>query len=141
LEGDKVRIEAGLLFYGYDMTPDHTPWEVGLGFTIHEHKADFRGKQALMAAKGQNKIHNVCLDISHNNMIAGGEQLLQGDLLVGVVNSPCYSHRLGKSLALAHVSPAVAKGAQLTVKSNDINTTATVVASPVYDPSKSNTHA
>jgi len=36
---DKVRIEAGLLFYGYDMTNDHTPWEVGLGFTVHSHKS------------------------------------------------------------------------------------------------------
>lgn len=38
---DKVRIEAGLLFYGYDMTIDHTPWEVGLGFTVSKSKSDF----------------------------------------------------------------------------------------------------
>ena len=35
---DKVRIEAGLLFYGYDMTEANTPWEVGLGFAIAKAK-------------------------------------------------------------------------------------------------------
>ena len=35
---DKVRIEAGLLFYGYDMTEANTPWEVGLGFTVNTAK-------------------------------------------------------------------------------------------------------
>ena len=137
---DKVRIEAGLLFYGYDMTTDNTPWEVGLGFTVHEHKADFRGKQALMAAKGQEKINNVCLDIAHSDMVAGGEELLLDGQAVGLVNSPCHSYRMGKSLALAHISPTVAVGTQLIVKSDDINTTATVVATPIYDPNKSQTH-
>ena len=73
---DKVRIEAGLLFYGYDMTEDNTPWEVGLGFTVSKTKGDFRGKEAVMAAKGSGKIKNVCLDINHSDMVAGGENLV-----------------------------------------------------------------
>lgn len=62
---DKVRIEAGLLFYGYDMTEENTPWEVGLGFTISRNKGDFRGKDAAMAAKGKEATNNVCLNIDH----------------------------------------------------------------------------
>ncbi len=138
---DKVRIEAGLLFYGYDMTTEHTPWEVGLGFTVHEHKADFRGKQALMAAKGQEKVNNVCLDIDHSDMVVGGEELLLDGQAVGIINSPCYSNRMGKSLALAHINPGIAAGSQLAVKSDEINTTAIVAVSPIYDPTKSKTHA
>ena len=49
---DKVRIEAGLLFYSYDMTEDNTPWEVGLGFAVSKNQGSFRGKDAVMAAKG-----------------------------------------------------------------------------------------
>jgi len=131
---DKVRIEAGLLFYGYDMTTDHTPWEVGLGFTVTKSKTGYRGYDSLMAAKGKEKIINVCLDIDHSDMVAGGESLTLDGQQVGTVNSPGYSHRMNKSLALAHVSP-------LQVTSDDINTTATVVSIPVYDPDKSNTHA
>ncbi len=139
---DKVRIEAGLLFYGYDMTTDHTPWEVGLGFTVNRDKAAFRGREAVLAAKGKEKLHNVCLDIAHDDMVNGEEVLAQGGTEVGVVNSPCYSHRLGKSLALAHVAPsAAAVGTSLTVTGGDIETTATVVAMPIYDPQKSRTHS
>ena len=138
---DKVRIEAGLLFYGYDMTEDNTPWEVGLGFTVSRTKGDFRGKEELMAAKGREKVNNVCLEIDHPDMVAGGETLSAEGESVGVVNSPCYSHRLSKSLALAHVRSGVAAGTALIVSGDDIDTTATIVASPIYDPQKLRTHA
>ncbi|MEO0328543.1 MAG: aminomethyltransferase family protein [Pseudomonadota bacterium] len=139
---DKVRIEAGLLFYGYDMSTDHTPWEVGLGFTISKTNSGFRGYDALMAAKGNENIINVCLEIEHPDMVNGEEVLSLDGAEVGIVNSPGYSHRLSKSLALAHVSPeASAAGTKLQVSGGDINTTAIVVSMPVYDPSKERTHA
>lgn len=138
---DKVRIEAGLLFYGYDMSSDHTPWEVGLGFTVNPNKQGFRGREALLAAKGNEKIINVGLDIDHPDMVNGEEQLLLDGAVVGVVNSPGYSHRLGKSLALAHVSPDAAEiGTQLQVSGGEIDTMARVIGVPIYDPEKSRTH-
>ncbi|WP_291734927.1 aminomethyltransferase family protein [Leisingera sp. F5] len=137
---DKVRIEAGLLFYGYDMTADNTPWEVGLGFTVSASKGDFRGKDAVMAAKGAARIGNVCLDIDHPDMVEGGETLSLDGEDIGVINSPCYSHRLGKSLALAHIRPGIATGSVLNVASETLKTTATVTSSPVYDPQKTRTH-
>lgn len=138
---DKLRIEAGLLFYGYDMTEDNTPWEVGLDFTVSKSKGDFRGKSALMAAKGGEKVNNVCLDIHHPHMVEGGEILSVNGEDVGVINSPCYSHRMGKSLALAHVHQGLSTGVSLSVTGDGLNTTATIVASPVYDPEKSRTHS
>jgi aminomethyltransferase len=138
---DKVRIEAGLLFFGYDMTEANTPWEVGLGFTISKNKGDFRGKDAVMAAQGQEKVNNVCLDIDHPDMVAGGETLLLDGAEVGVVNSPCFSHRMEKSLALAHIQPGIDVGTVLKLSGEDgFETTATVVQSPIYDPEKSRTH-
>jgi aminomethyltransferase len=137
---DKVRIEAGLLFYGYDMTEDNTPWEVGLGFTISKSKDDFRGKDAVIAAQGRAAISNVCLKIDHSDMVAGGEALSLDGAQVGVVNSPCFSHRMNKSLALAHVSAYISEGTVLDVSGDGIETTAEVVHSPVYDPEKSRTH-
>lgn len=137
---DKVRIEAGLLFYGYDMTEDNSPWEVGLGFTISRSKGDFRGKSAVMAARGRDEVKNVCIEINHSDMVAGGETLSLNGADVGVVNSPCYSHRLGKSLALAHVKPGLEAGTSLIVKGESLETTATIVDSPIYDPEKLRTH-
>ncbi|WP_170336726.1 aminomethyltransferase family protein [Ruegeria arenilitoris] len=138
---DKLRIEAGLLFYGYDMTEDNTPWEVGLGFTISKSKPEFRGKSAVMAALGSEKINNVCLDIDHSDMVEGGETLFLNGESIGLINSPSYSHRLGKSLALAHVQTGLTVGTTLSVKGEGLETTATIVASPIYDPEKSRTHS
>lgn len=137
---DKVRIEAGLLFYGYDMTENNTPWEVGLGFTISQNKGDFRGKSAVMAAKGNEAITNVCLEIDHPDMVAGGEVLSLNGVETGLINSPCFSHRMNRSLALAHVGPEISKGTVLSVTGDGIKTTATVVQSPVYDPEKLKPH-
>lgn len=137
---DKVRIEAGLLFYGYDMTEDNTPWDVGLGFTVSNNKGDFRGKEALMAVKGNEMIQNVTLDIDHADMVAGGETLSLDGVDIGVINSPCFSHRMNKSLALAHIKSDVSVGAVLKVTGDGIDTTATLVQSPIYDPEKSKAH-
>ncbi|MGV8989179.1 MAG: aminomethyltransferase family protein [Cypionkella sp.] len=138
---DKVRIEAGLLFYGYDMSENNTPWEVGLGFTVSKNKGEFRGKQAVLAAKGKEAITNVCLEVDRQDMLAGGEKLLHDGMKIGVVNSPCFSHRMNRSLALAHVRPGIAVGTVLTVSGDGLNASATVVQSPVYDPGKLRTHA
>ncbi len=137
---DKVRIEAGLLFYGYDMTEENTPWEVGLGFTISRSKGDYRGKQAVLAAQGGEVINNVCLDVDHDDMLAGGEVLTLDGAEIGIVNSPCFSHRMKKSLALAHIRPGIPVGAVLGATGEGIETTARVAQSPVYDPGKSKTH-
>ncbi|MBT3557479.1 MAG: aminomethyl transferase family protein [Rhodospirillales bacterium] len=138
---DKVRIEAGLLFYGYDMSSSQTPWEVGLGFTVNRTKSDFRGKTALMAAEGSERVRNVGLVIDHGDMVNGEEVLSVDGRTVGVVNSPCYSHRLGKSLALGHIEVSVPDGTILALAGGDISTTATVVSLPIYDPQKAKTHA
>ena len=138
---DKLRIEAGLLFYGYDMTDKNTPWEVGLGFTVADSKGEFRGRDAVMSARGKETVTNICLDIDHNEALVGGETLWIDGQEVGVVNSPCYSNRMKKSLALAHIKTGIAENAVLQVSGDGIDTTATVVASPVYDPKKSRTHS
>ena len=139
---DKVRIEAALLFFGYDMTDEHTPWEVGLGFTVHRNKGDFRGREAVLAAEGKERFVAAGIAIDHNDALAGGETLQLDGADVGVINSPCWSHRLNKSLALVHLQPqAAAPGTRLTVASDDFNGTATVEATPFFDPDKARTHA
>jgi len=56
---DKIRVEAGLLFYPYDMTEANSVWEVGLGWAMAKKGADYRGKDAAMALKGQEKVRVV----------------------------------------------------------------------------------
>lgn len=138
---DKIRVEAGLLFYPYDMTEEHSPWDVGLGWAVSK-KSDYRGKDAAMALKGKEKIAVVTLDVDFSDALSGGESLLIDGKAVGVVNSPVYSHRMQKSLALGHITPAnAAPGTLVQVEGNGISCAATVVATPIYDPEKTRTHS
>lgn len=138
---DKLRIEAGLLFYGYDMTDKHTPWEVGLGFTVNP-ASNFRGKEAVIAAKGNERFVAGGISVNHDDSLTGGETLRLDNEDVGVVNSPCWSHRLGKSLALVHLRSDAAKpGTRLDVSSDEFKGTAMVEPTPFFDPTKSRTRA
>ena len=133
---DKVRVEAALLFFGYDMTAEHTPWEVGLGFTMSR-KSDYRGKAAAFAAKGSERHLGAGIVINHSDMVAGGETLRRNGQDVGIVNSPAYSHRLQQSLALVHLHPsAAAPGTQLEVVGDGVSYSAEVNPIPFYDPQK-----
>lgn len=134
---DKVRIESGLLFFGYDMTADHTPWEVGLGFTVDLNKGNFRGKEAVIASKGKETFKQIGLVINHDDMVVGEEKLILDGEEVGVVNSPAFSHRMNKSLALGHIRPdAAVAGTGLQVVGGDIDCSAEVASLPFYDPQK-----
>ena len=139
---DKVRIEAALLFFGYDMTDEHTPWEVGLGFTVNMGAGNFRGRNAVIASRGSERFVAAGIAVDHDDALAGGETLQLDGSEVGVINSPCWSHRLGKSLALVHLRPQVATpGTRLQVLSDDFNGSATVESIPFFDPQKTRTHA
>lgn len=139
---DKVRIEAALLFYGYDMTDEHTPWEVGLGFTVHKHKGDFRGKEAVLASESTPSFVGAGISSNEEIELVGGETLLLNGEAVGTVNSPGYSHRLGKTLALAHL-PAAANqaGTSLIVQGEGFEANVKVESIPFFDPSKTRTHS
>jgi glycine cleavage system T protein (aminomethyltransferase) len=138
---DKIRVEAGLLFYPYDMTEENSVWEVGLGWAMAKKGPDYRGKDAAMALKGKEKIRVVGIVAEHTEALAGGEKLTLDGKEVGVVNSPVWSHRLGKSLALAHVTPqAMAPGTALRVEGDGVSCAASVGSLPFYDPEKTRTH-
>jgi len=139
---DKVRIEAALLFYGYDMTDEHTPWEAGLGWSVHRDKADFRGRAAALASEGKERFHVAGIAIEHNDALTGGEALVLDAEPVGTVNSPAWSHRMGKSLALVHLAPhAASPGTLLEVSGESATYRARVETTPFYDGSKTRTHA
>ena len=139
---DKVRVEAGLLFYGYDMSDADTPWEVGLGFTINTTGGDYRGKQAAIASKGQERYTLAGLSFDCDDALLGGEILSIEGKELGLVNSPVWSHRLAKSIALGRVQTAHNHiGQRLDFKGEETSGTATIAAIPFYDPQKVNTHA
>ena len=139
---DKVRIEAALLFYGYDMTGEHTPWEVGLGWSLSRENRGFRGSEAAFAAEGSERFLMAGISVDHDDALSGGETLTLDGEEVGTVNSPGWSHRMQKSLALVHLRPDAADpGTALGVSGEGVSTSARVEEIPFYDPRKTRTHA
>ncbi|MEC5292372.1 aminomethyltransferase family protein [Aurantimonas sp. C2-6-R+9] len=139
---DKIRIEAALLFYPYDMSEVNTPWEVGLNWSISRKKPDFMGREALFAAEGKEKVKFAGVSCTSTTEVleAGAKLLLDGEA-VGVVNSPAYSHRMKKSLALVHLRPDVAVGTVLQLAGDQQSHDVTVEPVPFFDPKKTRTHS
>ena len=102
----------------------------------------FRGKEAVFERQGKDKVRLVGIVAEHDDIVDAGAELLVQGRKVGVVNSPSYSHRMKKSLALAHVEPAVsAVGTTLELRGENVSCAATVANIPFYDPGKARTHS
>ena len=139
---DMVRIEAGLIFAGYDFSDQTDPFEAGIGFTVplKTKTDDFIGREALIRRK-ENPLHKfVGLDIDANVDVGHGDCLHIGRAQVGVVTSSMRSPLLGKNIALARVDVAhSAVGTALEVGKLDgqqKRLPAVIVPLSHYDPKK-----
>lgn len=134
-----VRIEAGLLFYPFDMSTEHTPFEAGLGWSVAADKeADYIGKSALLARKGKEKVKFVGILADHSEAvgepIAGGEEVKDGKgNIIGAMTACLYSNRLNQSIGFALINAESAElGAAVTINGVGAN----IVRLPFYDPEK-----
>jgi len=78
---DSLRIEAGRLAWGHELTPDETPLEAGLGFAVKIGKpGGFIGEDALSSQKARGLTQRCCLfeaaAHSAGPYIWGGEPIL-----------------------------------------------------------------
>jgi len=140
---DMVRIEAGLIFAGYDFSDQTDPFEAGIGFTVplKSKTDDFVGREALIRRKEHPSRKLVGLDIDSNVDVGHGDCLHVGRAQVGEVTSSIRSPILGKNIALARVDVAHAEvGTALEVGKLDgqqKRLPAVIVPLSHYDPKKS----
>lgn len=146
---DMLRIESYLLFYPGDNSETFpfenepcgdTLWELGLEFTVSPGKIGFIGAENHYALKGKEriKIYGVKLEDSMARMDMGA-RVMQGDKDVGVITYGLSSELHNYSVAIARLSPNVAKaGTKLTVIQKDgTKLAATAEEMPFYDKDKS----
>lgn len=128
-----IRVEAGLLFFPFDVGPDNSPWEVGAGALISKEKGDFLGRDSALAKEGKERfiLRGITAD-ADAALWKGGEELLKDGKKVGEVNVGDYSHRLGKALAYVFVDPDITEGTKVTVGDKEV----TVEDLPFYDKNK-----
>ncbi len=139
---DMVRIEAGLVFGGYDFDSTTDPIEAGIGFSVPTKKdEDYIGKAAIERRRQTPSRKLVGLEVAGNEKPGHGDPVFVGRAQIGIVTSAMRSPTLKKTIALARLdvvhadlSTAVEIG-KLDTKQKRLG--AAVVRFPFYDPEKS----
>ena len=111
------RIEAGILNAGSDFNATTTPYDVGLGRFVDQHKPDFIGKAALDRAARQPRLQGIKCQ-SGEPLIAA--QIWVGNAAAGTVTAGATSPFLGHSIGFALMDSAThGPGTQVTVGCRD----------------------
>lgn len=117
---DSLRLEKGYRAWGHDITPNETPIEAGLGFTIDwNKKINFLGKDSLLKQKNEG-VYKRLVSVIINEPIQqnlnekseylpysypyGGEPIYRNNVLVGYLTSAGYGYTLQKSIGLGYIS-------------------------------------
>ena len=142
-----VRIEAGLIFYGYEFDDQTDPFEAGIGFTVplKTKEDDFIGKEELIKRKANPQKKLVGLELDGHEPAAHGDNAYIGRGQVGVVTSGMLSPKLGKNIALCRINVKYSEmGSKVEIGKIDGHQKriiAEVVPFPFYDPTKSKVRA
>ena len=132
---DSLRLEKRYLYWSTDVTPDTTPFEVGLGYKVDFKKSDFIGRQALLeqSEKGiRKKLH--CLSIDGELSAYGSEAIYADGKAIGATTSGNYCHTVKKTLVFALISVDVSLKSSFEVEILGERHLATVVKGAAYDP-------
>ncbi|AHV99296.1 glycine cleavage system aminomethyltransferase GcvT [Paenibacillus sabinae] len=135
---DTLRFEAKLPLYGQELSQDISPLEAGLGFFVKLDKADFIGREALLAQKEQGVPRRLVgiemidrgIPRSHYPVYAGGQQI--GEITTGT-QSPTLKRNLGLALVDARYGEI---GTELEVEIRGKRLKAAVVKAPFYKKSR-----
>jgi len=143
LEGlDMVRIEAGLIFYGYEFNDQTDPFESGIGFAValKTKEDDFSGKDSLIKRKASPQKKLVGLELTGKEQASNGDSVHLGRATVGVITSGMISPTLNKNIALCRMDVKYSDiGKEVEVGKIDGHQKrigAKVIKFPFYDPEK-----
>ena len=96
-----IRIEAGLIFAGYECDDQVDPFEAGIGFAVKlDSEDDFVGKEALIERSAHPQRTLVGLELEGNETAGHGDEVYDGRRRVGVITSGTRSPILRKNIAL-----------------------------------------
>ena len=141
---DTLRIEAGLIFAGYDFSDQTDPYEAGIGFCVplKSKQDDFIGRDALLRRNASPQHKLVGLQLDGNEQAHHGDCVHDGRAQIGVITSATRSPLLGKNIALCRLDVGYCEpGTRVEIGKLDGQQKrigATVADSTIaYDPDKS----
>jgi glycine cleavage system aminomethyltransferase T/glycine/D-amino acid oxidase-like deaminating enzyme len=130
---DSLRTEKGYLYWGSDITPEETPADAGLNFTVAKNK-DFLGRQALLGHIVKRKLVTIVLD-DPKAVVLSNEPVRLDTKITGRVTSGAYGATVGCSIAFAYLPIELANpdiAAEILIFGRWIK--GRIVPGPLYDP-------
>ncbi|HTH05023.1 MAG TPA: aminomethyltransferase family protein, partial [Ilumatobacteraceae bacterium] len=105
---DRLRVEKGYVYWSTDVTPDTTPLEAGLEWRINWDKADFCGRDALVAQRAAGLDRQLCTFTleeppGHRVYPVSGEAIILGDDVVGFTTTANFGDTIDKPIAFGYV--------------------------------------
>ncbi|MEQ8666714.1 MAG: FAD-dependent oxidoreductase [Rhodospirillales bacterium] len=135
---NSLRLEKSFGIWNAEFMQDRTPGMTGMDRWIAWDKGAFHGRDAALRERDGNTapFRLVTLEIASTEADASGyEPIYAGDKRIGFITSGGYGHTVGKSLAMALVTPECAEpGTTLTTYVVGVESQATVMAPSPYDP-------
>ncbi|MGH2513683.1 MAG: glycine cleavage system aminomethyltransferase GcvT [Candidatus Limnocylindrales bacterium] len=139
-----VRIEKKYPLYGLDLDESTSPYEAGVGWTVHLDKGDFIGRDALLRQK-EAGVDRALLGIAFDGLQflpRPGDPVTIDGRLIGKVTSADTGYTLGRTLALGYLEPSIADGTTVEVTTTDgTSELGSVHRTALYDPDRSRVRA
>jgi len=131
---DVLRLEAGNVLYGHEITEEVNPLVAGLGWVVKLEKGPFVGWEAIAAVRDAGPEFRLAGLASESRAIPRqGYPLLHDGQPVGEVTSGTFSPTLGKPIGMGYLPTALAEpGTTVAVEVRTRPEPATVVALPFY---------
>ena len=132
---DTLRLEASMPLYGHELSDEITPLESGLKSFVKPDKAEFIGREALLARAPQR--HRVGLKAVSRGIIREHQEIFLNGQKVGMTTSGTHCPSLGGAYAMALVETDIpSEGAAVQVDVRGRMVDAVTVPLPFYRRSK-----
>lgn len=134
---NSLRLEKSFGAWLREFTPDHTPFEAGLGRFVNLKKGDFTGRRAaeeLAATEPKQTLVTLVVEAGDADA-QGDEPVFHDGEVVGFITSGGYGHTVGQSIALAYLkTDTIAADRPFEVEILGERRPARLVTTPLYDP-------
>lgn len=107
---DVLRLEAGLLLHGNDMTVDDNPYEAGLERFVYLASPGYVAAEALRAVRESGPEKRLTgFKMTGRGIARHGHPILAGGAMIGTVTSGTHSPTLDANIGMGYVDPEHAK--------------------------------
>ena len=134
---NSLRLEAGNLDFGTDMTAEHNPHEAGLEHLISHSKQGFVGQSALLKHFSTTKRVRTLVVDDPSSVILGKEPVFYQGRPVSYVTSAAFGYTIGKPIAYSYLPAGIPEGDVVEVEYFGRKISATVGPTPVLSKAKS----